>query len=51
LGYIPEKMSDNEFLINKKLLNKIKIFNENKNKDLCNSRNGEKNSIKRDILY
>jgi hypothetical protein len=48
LGYIPEKMSDNEFLINKKLLNKIKKFNEKK--ENFNSILGEE-KINRDIIY
>ena len=49
LGYKPEKMNDEEFLINRKLLSRISNFSENKEK--CNTRMERKNIIKRDIIY
>ena len=51
LGYKAEKMSDDEFLMNRHLLKKIKIVTENK--ELCNTntRDETKGIIKRDIIY
>lgn len=49
MGYKPEKMSDDEFLLNKNLLNKIKEYSESK--ETHNTRVEGKNLIKRDMIY
>jgi hypothetical protein len=49
LHYIPTKMNDEDYLMNRDLLVKIDDFKENKKS--YNTRAEGKNFIKRDIIY